>query len=109
MKVWCGGDLPVQRDHRGMRAEVRRRLVGVFRDARLARRLLRAAVRDVHAVDVERSWAVLCMPRAPVDLDEQLPVGVQRVERVHEVDHLRRELIVVPVALVRGVVVVSTS
>eukprot|EP00966_Prymnesium_polylepis_P332267 7387779-Prymnesium_polylepis.1 len=45
--------------HGGVRAEVRLRLRWVRRDLALARRLLLAAVLDIHRVDVECALAVL--------------------------------------------------
>ena len=50
--------------------------------------LLPAAVGDVLRVRIERTVAVLCVARAPIDLGEELPVQMKRFERIDQIDHL---------------------
>mmetsp|Transcript_46989 Transcript_46989/g.123821 ORF Transcript_46989/g.123821 Transcript_46989/m.123821 type:complete len:318 (-) Transcript_46989:1718-2671(-) len=42
---------------------------------------------------------MLGVAAAPIDLEEQLPIGMERLERIDVIDHLLQELIVVPVAV----------
>ena len=71
------------------------------RDLHRTRNLLPAAVPDVHGTCVERALTMLGMARAPVNLEQKLPIWdwVQRIESVDEIHNLLQEFLIVPVSI----------
>jgi hypothetical protein len=62
--------------------------VHLHRNLHVARDLLAAAVAHIHRVGVERTVAMLGVAAAPIDLEEQLPIRMERLKRIDEIDHL---------------------
>ena len=50
--------------------------VCLHRDLHVAWNLLAAAIAEIHPTRIQRTNAMLRVARAPVNLEEQLPVGV---------------------------------
>ena len=68
----------------------RNKAMHLCRDLHITWDLLTATVAHVHCVGVERAVPMLSVPAAPINLEEQLPIGVERLEHIAEIDHLRR-------------------